>query len=73
MHWIVKHKNKVHKETPLVKDIVSMAKWCGCKKAIARTLGCSYSHVKLVLAMRKSKAHVFLNPVSYEAITRPPK
>jgi hypothetical protein len=73
MHWIVKHKNKVHKETPLVKDIVSMAKWCPCKKAIARTLGCSYSHVKLVLAMRQSKAHVFLHPVSYEAITRPPK
>lgn len=69
-NWISRRKNKVHKITPLVDDIVNMSRWCPCKKAIAKTLGCSYSHVKLVLAMQKSKAHVFLNPASYDAITR---
>ena len=68
--WITGRKNKVHKITPLVDDILDMARWCPCKKAIADTLGCSYSHVKLVTKMHKSKAHVFLNPASYDAITR---
>lgn len=69
-NWVSKRKNKVHKITPLVDDILSMAKWCPCQKAISDTLGCSYSHVKLVCKMSKSKAHVFLNPASYDAITR---
>jgi hypothetical protein len=69
-NWISRRKNKVHKITPLVEEILDMARWCPCKKAIADTLGCSYSHVKLVTKMSKSKAHVFLNPASYDAITR---
>ena len=69
-NWISLRKNKVHKITPLVADIIKMSKWCPCQKAIAKTLGCSYSHVKLVTKMHKSKAHIFLNANSYDAITR---
>jgi len=68
--WISKRKNKVHKVTPLVAEITAMARWCPCLKIISKTLGCSYSYVKLVDKMNKSRAHVFLSTVSYDAITR---
>jgi len=68
MNWIARRKNKVHKITPLVKDIISMSAWCPNKKLIAKTLGCSYSHVKLVVKMSKSTAHVFLSPASYNSM-----
>jgi len=45
---------------------MNMTKYCNNNVMIARTLGCHKSYVKLVRAMKKSTAHVFLPKATLE-------
>lgn len=66
--WVNRRKNKVHEETALVRDIISMSKLCGNTVTIARIVGCNKSYVRLVLLQYKSTAHVYLSKATLENI-----
>jgi hypothetical protein len=55
-----RQKNKVHKKTQLVKDILSMD-YCKNPVLIAKVLSCSSSYVRQIKAQAKSSAHIFLS------------
>lgn len=59
-------KNKVHEDTPLVRNIEAMSKYCRSRKTIAKTLGCHSRYVEYVLHLKRSSAHVFLSKNTLE-------